>query len=146
MGTKDYRAQWRIDEERDRAQRPRLVLADDDQELRTLLVAALRADGYDVIEVQDGSQLISCLATQLLCERDGQPIDLVISDLRMPGCSGLDVLAGLRFSNRLTPFILLTAFGDAQTHREARRLGAACVFDKPFDVDDLRTIVCNLVS
>ena len=146
MGSNDHRAQWRIDQERDEAQRPRLVLAEDDEDMRKLLVAALRRDGYDVVEVPDGTQLVNCLTSHRLGEHAGQPINLVISDLRMPGCSGLDVLAGLRFRNGSTPFILMTAFGDSQTNQEARRLGAAAVFNKPFDVDDLRTIVCNLVS
>jgi DNA-binding NtrC family response regulator len=66
---------------------------------------------------------------------------LIISDVRMPGVSGLDVLATLRREDWSTPVILMTAFGDLETRAEARRLGAKALFDKPFDVDDLRTAV-----
>lgn len=56
----------------------------------------------------------------------------------MPWASGLTVLAALRRYDWATPAILITAFGDDETHSEARRLGAAAVFDKPFDMRDLR--------
>ena len=49
------------------------------------------------------------------------------------------VLAALRETDRTTPVILITAFGDDATHREARELGADAMFDKPFDLEDLRT-------
>lgn len=124
--------------------RPRVLLADDDRELRGLLAAALRKDCYDVTEARDGRELLQCLATDRLRGNDSPAFDLVISDIRMPGRSGIEVLAGLRMTDWATPFILTTAFGTEETHEEARRLGAVAVFDKPFDVDDLRTILCNL--
>lgn len=130
----------------DECGRPRIVLAEDDAEMRALLVTALLQDEYEVIEVRDGAELLRYLASECLRTLTGPPIDLVISDLRMPGRSGLEVLARLRYSDWATPFILTTAFGDPETHAEARRLGAAAVFDKPFDIDDLRTVVCNLVA
>ncbi len=63
----------------------------------------------------------------------------------MPGWNGLAVLQHLRREDWAMPFIVITAFGDEDTHQEASRLGAAAVFDKPFDVDDLRTAVFNIV-
>jgi DNA-binding NtrC family response regulator len=63
----------------------------------------------------------------------------------MPAFSGLEVLADLRSKNTTLPVILITAFGDRQTHAEALALGAYAVFDKPFDVDDLRTALMNIV-
>ena len=72
----------------------------------------------------------------------GQSIfDIVISDVRMPGLTGLDVLAILRCANWATPVILITAFGDEATHAEGRELGAVAVFDKPFNVEQLRAAV-----
>jgi FixJ family two-component response regulator len=59
----------------------------------------------------------------------------------MPGLTGLEVLAGLRKRDQSTPVILITAFGDEQTHAEAKRLGATAVIDKPFDTADLLTAV-----
>ena len=140
-----YRATQRVDRETGECHMPCIVLADDNHELRSLLAAALRRDDYDVVEARDGSELLTRLATQHLRTEVDHPIDLVIADIRMPGCTGLEVLDGLRLSDWATPFILMTSFGDPETHAEGHRLGAAAVFDKPFDLDDLRTIVRNLI-
>jgi DNA-binding NtrC family response regulator len=73
--------------------------------------------------------------------RDGRPLDLIITDVRMHGVTGLEILAGLRENDWSTPVILMTAFGDAELHAEAMRLGALAVLDKPFELDALRTLV-----
>ena len=123
----------------------RVLLADDDTDMRQVVAAALRQDGYEVIEARDGWQLLQYLATHTR-EPDEDRIDLVISDIRMPGRNGLDVLAGLRWANPSMPFILITGFGDLHTHLEARRLGAAAVLDKPFDLEQLRSVIVNLLT
>ena len=139
-------APWHDRQTSEATGRSLIVVAEDDHEMRSLLVTALRRDNYEVIEARDGRELLKLLNCDRQRAHDGPAIDLVISDIRMPGRTGLDVLATLRLSDWATPFILTTAFGDPQTHAEARRLGAVAVFDKPFDIDDLRTIVCNLVA
>jgi DNA-binding response OmpR family regulator len=121
----------------------RILLAEDDREMRRLLATSLREEGFDVIAASDGNRLLEQIGSHILSPgRD--PVDLVISDVRMPGRSGLEVLAGLRGADWATPFIIITAFGDEETHAEARRLGAVAVFDKPFDLDDFKTAVINL--
>ncbi|HEY3357606.1 MAG TPA: response regulator [Polyangia bacterium] len=123
----------------------RVLIAEDNGDLRQMLGAMLQRDGYEVIEVEDGDQLIEYLGLALA--NDGaEPPDVIISDIRMPGFSGLDMLAGLRRAEVETPVILITGFGDDETHTEARRLGAAAVFNKPFELDDLRTAVLNLTK
>jgi DNA-binding response OmpR family regulator len=130
---------------------PRVLLAEDDAQMRLMLASALRRDGCEVIEVSDGWELLRYLTENRLESLPSldtgasRRIDLLISDIRMPGRSGLDILAGMRWADWPMPVILITAFGDSQTHAEARRLGAAAVFDKPFDLDDFRTAVCNLL-
>jgi len=64
----------------------------------------------------------------------------------MPGLTGLEVLDGLHQCKDLPPIILVTAFGDEQTHRLAESFGAVAVFDKPFDIDDLLTKVREVLS
>ncbi len=84
---------------------------------------------------------------EALVSGNGGPVDVVVSDIRMPGASGLDLLAGLRRDDWTTPVVLITAFGDpGGRHAEAYRLGADAVLDKPLDVDDLRLVVQTLVS
>jgi DNA-binding NtrC family response regulator len=122
----------------------RVLVADDDPDTREALAEALRNDGYEVIEAQNGWELLQHLATP---DTEPAPVDLVISDVRMPGKNGLDVLAGLRWANGgSTPFILITGFSDLQMHAEARRLGATAVLAKPFELDQLRTVVINALS
>ena len=122
-----------------------VLLAEDDMEMRRLLASALRKDGYEVIEAKDGTELLDYLATAMLHgDRFGWP-EVIITDVRMPGATGLQVLAGLRQSDWETPIVLITAFGDEAVHTAAGQLGAA-LLDKPFDVDDLRQIVRRLTS
>jgi two-component system response regulator (stage 0 sporulation protein F) len=119
----------------------RVLLAEDDPEMRELLASTLRQDGLEVIEVRDGSALLDRLAEALAADGDLDGYDVIVSDIRMPGYSALDILAGVRRALRHTPVILITAFGDRVTHERAMRLGASAVFDKPFDIDDLRMAV-----
>lgn len=112
--------------------------------MRELVATALCRDGYDVSEVPDGGRLLTRIAGTYLTGPAELAYDLVISDIRMPVCDGLKMLEGLRKAEWSTPVILMTAFGDASTHSRAEALGAA-LFDKPFDIDDLRTAVLNLV-
>jgi len=126
--------------------KPRVLLAEDDDPMRRLLANALRGDGFEVIEASSGAELVERIRTHLIHPKDGRTVDLIISDIRMPWASGLTVLEGLRRHNRATPVILITAFGDQETHLEAKRLGAAAVFDKPFDVNDLRTSALHFAA
>ncbi len=123
---------------------PRILLADDEADVRHLVARALRKDGYEVVEVEDGSVLLHTLGLSLMPASSVRPFDLVISDVRMPRWTGMGVLLSLRHANCAIPFVLITAFGDEETHAEARRLGAAGMLDKPFEIDDLRTLVWNL--
>jgi CheY-like chemotaxis protein len=124
-----------------------VLLADDDPEMRRMLARALRKWGYSVLEAHDGAHLAALLDTLVLRERDGPlQIDVVVSDVRMPGASGLQSLAHVRRAGGAVPMILMTAFGDPELHLEARQLGAAAVFDKPFDVDDLCTAILNVLE
>lgn len=125
---------------------PRLLLAEDDLQMRQLLAGALRRDGYDVVEATDGLAVLDELALWLIDQKRRDPaIQLIISDIRMPGVTGLSILAGLRQSGFSAPIILMTAFGDSETHATAKRLGATAIFDKPFEVDELRALVSTLV-
>jgi CheY-like chemotaxis protein len=122
-----------------RPPRARVLLADDDFELRSLLSGELRQAGYIVTEVGSGTDLLDRLASDLIQSNQPQ-FDLLVSDVRMPGWSGLEVLGGLRRAGLRLPVVLITAFGDSKTHRTAHKLGAA-LLDKPFDLDDFRGTV-----
>ncbi|MEP7053474.1 MAG: response regulator [Pseudomonadota bacterium] len=124
--------------------RARLLLAEDDSELRDLLACVLRASGHEVVEAQNGEELWSLLHTDIL--GGGGHFALVVSDVRMPGLTAFDVLSKLQGSLSNTPVIVITAFGDQTTHMRALRLGACRVFDKPFECDDLCAAVQETLS
>jgi DNA-binding response OmpR family regulator len=121
--------------------RPWLLLAEDDQTLRRILASAFRQEGYEVVEAHDGFELLDYLRCPPVRGGRTGEFDVIISDIRMPVLSGLDALACLRDSGAQTPMVLITAFGDAETHIEAHRLGASLVFDKPFDLEDLKAAI-----
>ncbi len=113
--------------------------------MRRLVVEALRQDGYDVIAVADGGRLLVTLAHEYVDKSGAGLADLVVSDLRMPVCSGMQILEQVRAAHWRIPVILMTAFGDQATRDHARMLGAL-LFDKPFDLDDLRTAAAALLQ
>jgi DNA-binding response OmpR family regulator len=119
----------------------RIFLAEDDTELRSLLTTCLRKDGFEVVEVEDGTRLVDTLESELIDPMSPDPVDMIISDIRMPGWSGMDMLSGIRKAGWRTPVILMTAFGDRETHRKARELGVTTLIDKPFYLEDFRTVV-----
>jgi DNA-binding response OmpR family regulator len=125
--------------------RPRVLVAEDDPEMRRLVADALRKDGYEVIEEPDGGRLLVRIAAIYAFRSTADPFDLIVSDIRMPVCSGLDILKGLRDAHWHTPVILMTAFGDDETRARAEKLGAL-LFDKPFALAALRSTVRRLLE
>ena len=124
----------------------RVLLAEDDAELRRLLAGVLRQDGFDVIEARDGVDGFGFIEPWVFWDAREDRFDLIISDVRMPGWTGIDLLRIARARRLPAPVILITAFGATELHAEARRLGAAAVFDKPFDIDALRSAARRLTQ
>jgi CheY-like chemotaxis protein len=114
----------------------RILVAEDDADLRRLLAVALRRDGHAVIEARDAAELLEALASTLI-EPVASPFDVVICEQTLPGIPGLSLLAGLRSRQRATPFILVT--DQAPVRERARRLGAAVV--DHLDVQAIRAAV-----
>lgn len=126
--------------------RPRVLIAEDDPEMRSLIAAALRRARCEVIEAKNGYEMLDELCSGLFNPGVDPPADLIISDLRMPGVTGLSLLAGLRSAGWHTPFILITAYGGPEIHLEALRQGADACIDKPFDLEHLRAVVQSVLQ
>lgn len=120
--------------------RAEVLVAEDDDDMRQLVVQALCDEGFRVVSANSGWKLLEQIGSRMLA-RDSRRLDLIITDVRMHGVTGLEILAGLRENDWATPVILMTAFGDAELHAEAQRLGAVAVLDKPFELDALRRLV-----
>ena len=123
---------------------PRILLAEDDSEMRALVSGDLRRAGYGVVECADGAALLRRLESA--CCGQGLGIDLVVADVRMPELTGLEVLERLRGADPFMPYIVVTAFGSVETRRAATRLGATAVLDKPFEIKDLLKLVEDAVG
>ena len=117
-----------------------VVLAEDDDDLRALIAEGLESRGFDVEAMSDGTELSEYLAQVARDERC--PPDVLISDLHMPGCTGLEVLQKLRRDDWCTRFVLISAFMDLAVAEEALRSGADRVIQKPLDLDSL----CDLTE
>lgn len=126
------------------ARRARILLAEDNLEMRRMLAWSLEHSGYEVSECGDGFTVLRRLGLM----DPGRPepaYDLVISDVRMPGYTGLQVLESMRACSGCPPVVLISAFADAATRERADSMGAALLLPKPFDVDDLLVAVRRLL-
>jgi DNA-binding response OmpR family regulator len=123
----------------------RVVVAEDDPEMRELVVQCLRRDEHDVYEVGDGARLLVRIGRQYRMHDPEDRIDVIVTDLRMPLVNGLAILRGLRAAHCSTPVILMTAFGDEAVRKEAAELHAV-LLDKPFSMAELRAKVMELAA
>jgi two-component system response regulator PilR (NtrC family) len=113
------------------AQGSRVLVVDDERSMRELLAIVLKRDGYDVLLAEDGRAAIDVLRRE--------PIDILITDIRMPELTGVDVLREAKLIDPSIACIVMTAFASTDTAVEALRLGAAdYVHKSPNAVSDLR--------
>lgn len=113
-----------------------IVLAEDDDDARDTLASDLRSHGFVVDTAASGEELVDMLGAY---EQRGCKPAAVVTDLYMPGFSGIEVLEGFRDAGWTTPLLLMTAFGGEQVRDQALSLGAVCYIEKPFDTVDLIT-------
>jgi nitrogen regulation protein NR(I) len=118
--------------------RPKILLVEDDRQIVTALTRVLTDEGYDVTHAQDGTKGIT-LAT-------ARPCDLVITDFKLPGATGMELVQNLHDSRPRLPVILMTAHGTTDTAIEATKLGAYDYLLKPFEMPDLLALVEKAVA
>jgi two-component system response regulator AtoC len=134
------------------AHAPRVLLVDDDPDLRRLLAAILGRDGFEVDEACDGEEVLA-LYESPRAGRGGEPggavdtaavADVIVTDIWMPRCTGLTMLERLRARGVTTPVVVLSAHVDGETKLRAQSLRASALLSKPFDAADLRQTVRRL--
>lgn len=111
----------------------KILVVDDDPSLRRVLQVQLEQDGYDVAVAASAQQTLSILQLR--------HFDLVITDLKMPGMSGLELLRHVRLQYPQTIIIMLTAFGTVDTAVESMKAGAYDYLTKPVQSDEMSLVV-----
>jgi DNA-binding NtrC family response regulator len=109
----------------------KILVADDEQNLRRVLVALLRREGHEVLQAATGLEAIERLPDA----------EVVITDLRMPGADGMEVLRSASKGFPHVPVIMITAYGSVGQAVEAIKAGAFDYIEKPFEQDAIRVIV-----
>ena len=115
-----------------------ILVVDDEQSMRDFLKILLIKEGYKVTTSENGSQALSLLSSQ--------SFDLVISDIRMPGFSGLDLLEAIREEHGDLPVILITAFASPDDAVKAMKNGAFDYISKPFNVDEIKSVILSATN
>src|SRR5207244_3165487 len=108
----------------------RILVVDDERSIRELLAIVLRREGYEVLLAENGRSAIETL--------EREPVDILISDIKMPDLSGVEVLRAAKQIDSDILGIMITAFASTDTAVEAMRLGACDYLSKPFDIDLLK--------
>ena len=113
-----------------------ILIVEDEQVLRESLAELLSDEGYEVLQADNGKT-----AYEIVVDR---PVDLVLSDVRMPEMDGMSLLERLKQAAPETPVIMITAYGDVDTAVRTMKLGASDFLEKPdFCQDRCRRRVCK---
>ena len=116
-----------------------VLVVEDKASLRQMLEEMLRAEGHGVEGLASGSAAVERL-------RSGGPVDLVLTDWRLPGADGLAVLDAARSVDPTLPVVVMTAFGSIETAVDAMKRGAEDFVTKPVDPDLLRLLVARAIE
>jgi DNA-binding response OmpR family regulator len=116
----------------------RILIVEDDEEMRALLRDVIEDDGYKTDSVNNGSEAFRKLVKE--------SFDLIITDLRMPGLTGLDILPGMKKLHPEAFIIVITAFGSEEVQRKALERGANAYLEKPIHFKKLRTLIHDMFS
>ncbi len=115
-----------------------VLVVDDEKNMRRVVSAHLQKAGYDAIEAEDGASAIELI-------RKNKP-DCIISDMKMPGMSGMELMAVILKIDKDLPVVMLTAHGTVETAVQAIKLGAFDYLEKPFDKNHLNAVVARALK
>jgi two-component system response regulator PilR (NtrC family) len=111
----------------------RILVVDDEPSMRELLYIMLRKEGYEVLTAESRATAAIPLS--------GAPVDMVITDVKLPDGDGIEILRHVKAASPETVVIVMTAFGSTQTAVAALKLGAHDYLTKPFDIEELKIVV-----
>lgn len=111
----------------------KVLIVDDQNGIRVLLTEVFSSEGYQTFNASNGK-----LALEIV--KDESP-DLVLLDMKIPGMDGLEILKHIKKIDTGIKVIMMTAYGELDMIKEATECGALMHFTKPFDIDELRSVV-----
>lgn len=115
-----------------------ILVVDDEKSMREILEIFLRNEGYSVSVADNGAKAIEAIKNDIY--------DLIITDMKMPKVSGLDLLKNVKQMTPDTVVVVVTAFGTTESAVEAMKLGAYDYIQKPFQMDNIRLVVKNALE
>ena len=116
----------------------RIMIIEDDEAMRSLLEDFFEEEGFETDSASNGADALRILSKD--------PLDLIVTDIRMPGLTGLDILPRLRRLKPETPIIVMTAFGSEDVRRRSLERGATTYLEKPIHLSQLRTLIHEMIS
>ena len=116
----------------------RILVVDDEEMICILLTDVLSDEGYEVVTASDGQEAVDLL--------ERERIDLIITDMVMPGLNGIEVLRTAKRLDPQRPVIVMTGYPSVETVRRLIRLGAEDYITKPFNVDIIKVTVAKLLE
>jgi two-component system response regulator PilR (NtrC family) len=116
----------------------RILIVEDDEEMRSLLRDFVGEEGFEADTVMNGYEAFRKLVKE--------PFDLIITDIRMPGLTGLDIVPRIKKLQPEIPIIVITAFGSQEVHQRALERGATAYLEKPIRFYKLRELIHQMVS
>ena len=116
----------------------RVLVVDDESKMQRVLEIMLKRMGHEVVCAGNGMEALQIIKSA--------PADLVISDLRMPGMNGTELLKTLREQGNEVPVIIMTAYGTIESAVEAMKLGACDYIVRPFDVEALEVAIARILA
>jgi DNA-binding NtrC family response regulator len=116
----------------------KILIVEDDEKVLNFLTRLLSSKGYSTVKADRGSQAIHLASI-------ARP-DMVILDLSLPDCSGIEVLGQLKAMDEAIQVIILTGYGSQKTVRDAMELGAFEFLTKPFEVGELCAVIQKAIS
>lgn len=119
-------------------EKKKILVVDDEQNSREGLTKILIKEGYEVVAAESGEDA--------LVEAKKEDFDLIITDLRMPEVSGIDVLEKIRAKKPDIGVIIVTAYGEVNSYLKAMTLGAFEYLNKPIKLDELRRVISKALS
>ena len=117
---------------------PEILIVDDELSMREFLSILLEKEGFKTLTADNG---VSALKTV-----NNSSIDLVISDIRMPGMGGLELLAEIKNINKNLPVVMITAYASPEDAVMAMKNGAFDYITKPFKVDEIKSIISTALA